>query len=77
MPEPVDLTLAVHAGTFRAILVSDTGEASRAAWLPRSKIEIEHTGKLTQGTRSDGQIVDLAVIEARVPEWLAKDKGLI
>jgi len=38
-------------------------DGTREAWLPKSQIEIER--------RADG------TVEVTLPEWLAKDKGLI
>lgn len=60
----VDLTLVYFRDTDKAILVADT-EDSTKVWLPKSEIEYEfdadHAG----------------VVDVTLPEWLAKDKGLI
>ena len=60
----VDVTVSKHAETNLAVLVSDTGRGNEAVWLPKSQIEIapSTTGGLFVMT---------------LPEWLAKDRGLI
>ena len=65
----VDLTVQVHVETAKAVLVSDDGDKEKAVWLPLSQIEIEYRPSMKE--RGNG----LAVIT--LPEWLAKDKGLI
>lgn len=60
----VDLTLFEHARTDRAILVSETGDKTRAVWLPLSQIEVHKTDKF-------------GIHEITCPEWLALNKGLI
>lgn len=72
----VDLTVALHHATDKAVLVSETGEESKAKWLPKSKVEIEETGKRLQGVNRRGQIQDFPVVTVTLPEWLALDKGL-
>ncbi len=72
----LDLTCTLHAETARAALVSDTGEEARAVWLPKSKIEIERTGKNAMGTRKSGQTAALPLVIVTLPAWLAVDKGL-
>jgi len=59
----VDLQLARHAMTERAIRVSETGDAGRAVWLPLSECEVV---KRPGGT-----------VMVTMPEWLALQKGLI
>lgn len=59
----VDLTVQIHMTTERAILVSDDGDDEKAVWLPLSQIEVE---------RQSGGFATVTV-----PEWLAKNKGLI
>jgi hypothetical protein len=63
----VDLLLFEHHRTAAAILVSDTGEAKDAVWLPLSQIEITPTP-----SRSGGSEVTVTG-----PEWLLHDKGLL
>ncbi len=59
----IDLTVHRHAQTAKAVRVSDDGEDSKAVWLPLSQIEIGD---------EDGNHIEITL-----PEWLAKDKGLI
>jgi hypothetical protein len=63
----VDLLLFEHHRTAAAILVSDTGEAKDAVWLPLSQIEITPTP-----SRSGGSEVTVTA-----PEWLATERGLV
>ena len=72
-----DFEMCLHYDTGKAILVSDTGEESRAVWLPKSKVEINRDGKSVNAVKKDGQRVVLPVATITVPEWLAKQKGLI
>jgi hypothetical protein len=60
----IDIVCTLHAETEKAIFVSDDGEKDNAVWLPKSQIEYELRG------RTGSTIVTM-------PEWLAKDKGLI
>lgn len=60
----VDIAAVRHAETDKAILVSETGEKDDAVWLPKSQVEIENDGHKN-------------FITVTMPEWLAKDKGLI
>jgi hypothetical protein len=63
----IDLTLMLKAQTAKAIGVIDPAKPSlnngQPIWLPRSQIEFE-AGRA-------GTVV------VAIPEWLAKDKGLI
>ena len=72
-----DFEMVLHYDTGRAILVSDTGEEVRAVWLPKSKIEFHPGSKQVSAVKKDGQRVTLSVITVTIPEWLAKEKGLI
>lgn len=58
----IDLDLHLHHETAKAILVSDTGDKDDAVWLPLSQIEIES---------------ESGFISVSLPEWLAREKGLI
>lgn len=60
----IDLTMQLHAETAFAVLVSDDGENDNAVWLPKSQIEID-------------MAEDRGIATVTLPEWLAKDKGLI
>lgn len=58
-----DVELHWHFETERAIAVSENGIADAKFFLPKSQIEFEQ--------RDDGSVV------VSMPEWLAKEKGLI
>ena len=60
----IDLSVQVHRRTERAVLVSDDGDEREAVWLPLSQIEID-------GPDRKG------IATITMPEWLAKDKGMI
>jgi len=60
----VDVAVLRIAETEKAILVSDDGEREGAVWLPKSQVEIENGGLANHVT-------------VTLPEWLARDKGLI
>jgi hypothetical protein len=72
-----DLDLVLHAETEKAILVSPDGTEARAAWLPKSRVEIYRGGLNANAIKRSGQRVVLPVITVTVPEGLAKEKGLI
>lgn len=72
-----DFEMVLHYDTGKAVLVSETGEEARAVWLPKSQIEIHREGKSGDAVKKDGQVVVLPIIAVVVPEWLAKEKGLI
>ena len=72
-----DMTVALHYDTGSAILISETGEEAKAVWLPRTQIEVTDTGRKTDATRKNGEIIKVAVLEITLPEWLAKKRGLI
>lgn len=57
-----ELTLSFHRETEKAILVSETGKAADAVWLPKSQISYEED---PQGFK--------CIVE--VPEWLCIEKG--
>lgn len=59
----IDLTLALHATTERAVRVSETGDDTKAVWLPLSECEMVK--------KPGGSVV------VTMPEWLALSKGLI
>lgn len=59
----IDITLAVHHQTEKAVLVSDDGDRQKAVWLPLSSIEIAP--------------IKGGAAEVTMPEWLALEKGLI
>ena len=57
----VDIVGDLVAETGKAILLHD---GSLQAWLPKSQVEIDRD-------RADG------LVAVAMPEWLAKDKGLL
>lgn len=59
----VELELCLHHQTPSALLVSDDGEEKRAVWVPKSLVTWEPTS-------GDG-------IMAKMPEWIARDRGFI
>lgn len=71
----VDLTLAMHAETDKAVLVSDTGDAKRTKWIPKSQCEIERTGKICNVHEGIGAR-KYPIVIVTMPEWLAINKGL-
>lgn len=73
----IDLTLVLHHGTAKAILVSQDGMEAKAKWLPRSLVEIEHKSTTVTGQRRDGQCVDLPTCVVTLTNRMAKEKGLI
>jgi hypothetical protein len=65
----IDVTVQMHAETGKAVLISDDGDKSKAVWIPKSQCEIEF----------DPSMKDLGkwIATLTLPEWLAKDKGLV
>ncbi|MER8503824.1 hypothetical protein [Mesorhizobium sp. M1142] len=59
----IDLTLALHAITGKAVRVSETGDDAKAVWVPVSEIEM---------VKKPGGLVVVTM-----PEWLALSKGFI
>lgn len=59
----IDLSLALHATTERAIRVSTSGGDGDAVWLPLAHCEVQPK------TRQS--------VLVTLPEWLAHEKGLI
>lgn len=59
----VDVTCHVHQTTERAVLVTDDGDIEKAVWLPLSQVEVEMKRP--------------PIAEITMPEWLAKQRGLI
>jgi len=62
--EIVDVSMHIHVETSKAILASDDGDKEKAVWLPKSQVEIDRP------TKASDAIITM-------PEWLAKEKGLI
>lgn len=65
MAKLTDVTMTLHVETQAAILVSDDGDKEKAVWLPKS--QVEYTEPKGKGN----------ITEVTLPEWLAKEKGLI
>jgi hypothetical protein len=71
------VTLIVHCDLPKnqAIKVSQTGDEGRGVWLPRRHIEDRQpTGKFYQARIGAPK---LAVAEFTIPDWLARDRGLM
>lgn len=89
MPRPdtiVTLALALHQTTERAYLVDETGNCDKTVWLPRSQVEmdetpkgqiIKHAGGLTIQKRNSIELAGVPVHDFLVPEWLARERGLL
>lgn len=73
----VDLMLAKHHETKLAVLVSETGEAAKAVWLPLSAVEIQETNKTATGELKNGLKVGYPIVVVTMPERLAIEKGLV
>ena len=56
----------LHVETENAILVSHDGDKDKAVWLPKSQVEF------ATSVRGFSQVVIVTL-----PEWLAKEKGLV
>jgi hypothetical protein len=75
----VDVTMYLHAESKRgmkeqgAIRVSDDRDDAKAKWLPKSQCEFVCTGKRERSRQ--GPFVEIVTVT--LPEWLAKEKGLI
>jgi hypothetical protein len=73
--ETVTQELALHNEHLnQSIMVSEFGEGGKVFPLPKSQIEYRMLrGKYV--TATDGR--KLPIIEVEMPEWIAKDRGLI
>ena len=70
----IDIQVALHHETEKAILVSETGQDARAKWIPKSKVEIERTVSFVQW---QGGAKKYPLIKLTLPEWLAHNEGLL
>jgi len=70
-----DLTLCLHHETDKAILVSETGDAKKAKWIPKSQCEIERTEKFASVNNQVGAM-KYPVVIVTMPEWVAINKEL-
>lgn len=88
--ELVDVTLVLFDIKQRAVLVGNDGERDRAFWLPDSQVEYDTKPKghepvtvagipyMVRGGKPGTQRQDTAPIHTfTMPEWLAKDRGLL
>ena len=75
----VDLTMCMHAESKRgqkdqgAIRVSSDGDDAKAQWLPKSQCEFSLTGRRQRSKQGSG--VEIVIVT--LPEWLAREKGLL
>jgi hypothetical protein len=75
----IDLTLCLHAESKGgqkeqgAIRVSSDGDDAKAQWLPKSQVEFSLTGKRQRSKQGPG----VEIVTVTLPEWMAKEKGLI
>jgi hypothetical protein len=75
----VDVTMCLHAESKRgqkeqgAIRVSNDGDDTKAQWLPKSQCEFSLTGRRQRSKQGPG----VEIVTVTLPEWLAKEKGLI
>jgi hypothetical protein len=70
----VDLELAVHHETEKAVLVSETGDRAKAVWLPLQACEVEYkpiTGCMVGGRKRPFRLATVTMRES-----LAVEKGL-
>jgi len=65
----VDVVVQMHAETPRAVLVSDDGDKDKAVWVPLSQCEVSYHHSMKE--RGKG------IATLTMPEWLAKDRGLV
>lgn len=73
----VDITVALHHQTERAILISDDGIETRAKWIAKAHAEVEMTDKFTKGVRRNGQGANFPMAVVTLPVWLAKREGFV
>lgn len=75
----IDVTMCLHAESKRgqkdqgAIRVSSDGDDAKAQWLPKSQCEFALTGKRQRSKQGPG----VEIVTVTLPEWMAKEKGLI
>ena len=65
----IDVAVQMHAETEKAVLVSDDGDKDKAVWIPKSQCEIEFDSSMKIRGKGSAMIT--------LPEWLAKERGLI
>jgi hypothetical protein len=79
----VDLALVLHWQTTPAdpdrgaLLVSVDGREAAAVWVPKKFCEVERSGRFVRGLKKSGEAVQLEAVAVTLPQWVAKEKGLI
>jgi hypothetical protein len=73
----VDVTVALHHETPRAVLVSIDGDESKSLWIQRNVLEIERQASLLSGRRQNGRPTQWPMVTITLPKRTAKAKGLI
>lgn len=74
-----DLTMCLHAESKKgqkdqgAIRVSSDGDDAKAQWLPKSQCEFALTGRRQRSQQGIG----VEVVTVTLPEWMAREKGLL
>lgn len=66
-PSDIEVTVTVLRQGSNAVLVSDTGEEDNAVWLPWSQCRDEYIENARRGEN----------LTLTIPEWLARERGLI
>lgn len=75
----IDVTMYLHAESKPgqkeqgAIRVSDDRDDAKAKWLPKSQVEFVRGGKRERSKQG----IFIEVVTVTLPQWLAKEKGLI
>lgn len=75
----IDLTMFLHAESKRGqkdegtIRISQTGDDTRAQWIPKSQVEFTLTGRRERSRQGQG----CEIVTVTIPEWLAREKGLV
>lgn len=78
--DTVDCVVAVHVDRkgAKAIRISEDGDDAHGQWVPNSQISMKHYNlQFTRGKDGRGAHVSLPIAIIRIPEWLAKEKGLV
>lgn len=79
--EHVELDLILHCENEvrKELLVSIDGAEATAVWLRAAHVQFKHTGRRAPATTVHGKpLADgLPVIAVNLPEWLAREKGLL
>lgn len=73
----IDLPLALHHATDKAVLISIDGDEHKAVWIPKSRCEVEERNSFIRGRRKNGSPVGCKSVTLTLSERLAKEKGLV